>query len=65
MRTIRRQKVMTLQQLETLKAKLERRIDNIKRELIVVHQEIEKTKLELAKQELAHLNKEIEKNALS
>lgn len=57
MRTIRRQTVMTLKQLETLKARYERRIDNLKRELVVVMQKIEQTKKVLAKQELDHLNK--------
>ena len=65
MRTIRRQKVLNLQQLETLKAKLERRIDNLKRELVTTIQMIEQTKVELAKQELAHLQKEVFKNAVS
>jgi hypothetical protein len=62
MRTVRRQKVMDLQKLETLKARYERRLDNIKRELITIHQMIEQVKLVLAKQELTHLQVEVAKN---
>jgi hypothetical protein len=53
---------MDLQKLETLKARYERRLDNIKRELITIHQMIEQVKLVLAKQELTHLQVEVAKN---
>jgi hypothetical protein len=62
MRTVRRQKVMDLQKLESLKAKTERRVDNLRRELITIHQMIEQVKLVLAKQELTHLQVEVAKN---
>ena len=64
MRTVRRQKVLNLEKLESLKAKTERRIDNLKRELVTIIQMIEQTKVELAKQELAHLQKEVAKDAI-
>jgi hypothetical protein len=64
MQTNRRKTVLTLRELEALKAKLERRIDNLKRELVAAIQLIEQAKLELAKQELKHLNKEVKTDAL-
>ena len=64
MQTNRRKTVLTLRELETLKAKLERRIDNLKRELVAAIQLTEQAKLELAKQELKHLNKEVKTDAL-
>jgi|WetSurMetagenome_2_1015567.scaffolds.fasta_scaffold1565868_2 hypothetical protein len=64
MRPNRRQTVLNLRQLESLKLKLERRLDNIKRELVTTIQMIEQTKKVLAKQELEHLQKEIEANAI-
>lgn len=59
MRTIRRQTNLDLAKLETLKSKYERRIDNLKRELVVVIQKIDQVKVVLAKQELDHLNQEM------
>ena len=62
MRTVRRQTVLNLQKLETLKVKTERRIDNLKRELVTITQMIEQANLVLAKQELTKLQLEAAKN---
>jgi len=59
---MRRQSVLNLQKLETLKAKTERRIDNLKRELATIIQMIEQANLALAKQEMAKLQLEATKN---
>jgi hypothetical protein len=64
MRTIRRQTNLNLEKLEKLKYKAERRLDNMKREIVTIMQMIEQTKKTLAEQELKHLQKEITTNAI-